>query len=200
MSKRELSEINAGSMADIAFLLLIFFLVTTTMNIDSGILRKIPKKQEASKIIIKNRNILEVSINRKNELFVDNQVLPINKLQQITIDFIDNGGGLDKNNQPCSWCQGNKNPKYSDHPSKAFISLQADRTTSYATYVSVLDQLNNAYSVLRNRLSLKMYGISYTELIINYKKQGMNKVSIEKKVKLIRKKYPLLISESEIGK
>ena len=67
MSKRSLPEINAGSMADIAFLLLIFFLVTTTMDVDSGILRKIPEKQpEPSAIDIHKKNILEVNINKNN--------------------------------------------------------------------------------------------------------------------------------------
>ena len=70
MSRKESPEINAGSMADIAFLLLIFFLVTTTMNVDSGIIRKIPEKQKiTSNILIKEKNILEVIINSKNELF-----------------------------------------------------------------------------------------------------------------------------------
>ena len=66
MSKRDLPEINAGSMADIAFLLLIFFLVTTTMDVDSGILRKIPEKQELPQADIYARNILEVRINKNN--------------------------------------------------------------------------------------------------------------------------------------
>ena len=71
MSRKKTPEINAGSMADIAFLLLIFFLVTTTMDTDSGIIRKIPKKEKiADNILIKEKNILEVNINLKNELFV----------------------------------------------------------------------------------------------------------------------------------
>ncbi|CAI8246446.1 MAG: Uncharacterised protein [Polaribacter sp. SA4-10] len=102
MSRNELPEINAGSMADIAFLLLIFFLVTTTMEVDSGILRKIPQKQAISKpILIKEKNILEIIINKNNELFVDGEMIEQKDLKQIAIDFIDNGGGTDKNGNPC---------------------------------------------------------------------------------------------------
>ena len=104
MNRRENPEINAGSMADIAFLLLIFFLVTTTMDVDSGILRKIPKEQKNDqKIILKDKNVLDITINNNNELLVENSILNINKLKQIAIDFIDNGGGLDKNKKACDW-------------------------------------------------------------------------------------------------
>lgn len=199
MSKRELPGINAGSMADIAFLLLIFFLVTTTMNIDSGILRKIPEKQRIpSKIVIKNKNILEININRNNELFVENQVIQISELQNIVTNFIDNGAGLDKNNEACTWCKGNKNLKSSDHPSKAFISIKTDRETSYGTYVVILDKLNSSYEKLRNRLSKELYNTSYSELLIRYKNKGEENTL--KKIKNIRAKYPSLISDTETEK
>ena len=102
MSRKESPEINAGSMADIAFLLLIFFLVTTTMDVDSGIMRKIQKKEKvAENISIKEKNILEVYINAKNEVMVDNEIILLKDLTQIGIDFIDNAGGLDKNDVAC---------------------------------------------------------------------------------------------------
>ena len=75
MARRENPEINAGSMADIAFLLLIFFLVTTTMDVDSGISKKLAEKPPADYVPpkIKMKNIFEISINRNNELFVQMQ-------------------------------------------------------------------------------------------------------------------------------
>lgn len=199
MSKRTLPEINAGSMADIAFLLLIFFLVTTTMDIDSGIFRKIPEKQQnKSEIILKNKNVLEVSINKNNELFVENNNVKIFELEKIAIDFIDNGGGLDKNKKACSWCNGERNSKSSDHPTKAVISIKTDRSTSYEAYISVLDKINVSYAKLRNRLSKKLYNVSYAELLITYKSNKMNKEATLKKIQLIREKYPLLISDASI--
>ena len=103
MSRKQLPEINTGSMADIAFLLLIFFLVTTTMQVDAGISRKIPKKQEQPPIDINERNILEININKNNELFVDGKTIQLKELKQLAINFIDNGGGLDINKNNCDW-------------------------------------------------------------------------------------------------
>ena len=199
MSRKESPEINAGSMADIAFLLLIFFLVTTTMNVDAGISSKIPQKQEnPPEIDINKRNILEVNINKNNALFVDGKTIQLKELKQIAIDFIDNGGGLDKNKTTCDWCEGNKDPSSSDHPSKAFISIKADRNTDYGTYVTVLDNLNAAYTVLRNKLSIKLYSKNYVSLLEDYKKSNNKDKIIYAKVKLIREKYPLLLSHAEI--
>ena len=199
MSRKDTPEINAGSMADIAFLLLIFFLVTTTMDTDSGIIRKIPKKEKiADNILIKEKNILEVNINLKNELFVDGEVILLNDLKKVAIDFIDNGGGLDKNKQPCNWCNGKKLETSSDHPSKAFISIKADRSTNYETYISVLDNLNSAYTHLRNKLSVDIYNQNYASLLDEFKNSYNKNKQIEAKIKIIREKYPLLLSDSEI--
>lgn len=200
MSKRELPEINAGSMADIAFLLLIFFLVTTTMNVDSGIARKIPDKPKDDFIMdINKRNILEVNINKNNNLFVDGNTIQLKELKQIAIDFIDNGGGLDVNKTVCDWCQGLKISTASDHPSKAIISIKTDRTTNYETYISTLDVLNSAYTHLRNKLSVKLYNRNYVSLLEDYQKSNSNDKNLKEKIKLIREKYPLLLSDAEIN-
>ena len=109
MSRKDSPEINAGSMADIAFLLLIFFLVTTTMNVDAGISRKIPQKQEnPPNINVNKRNTLEISINKNNELFANGNTIELHELKQIAIDFIDNGGGFDIHKKACDWCEGKK--------------------------------------------------------------------------------------------
>ncbi len=194
MSRRETPEINAGSMADIAFLLLIFFLVTTTMEVDSGILRKIPKEQENDeKIILKDKNVLDVTINGNNQLLVENEITNIKNLKQIAIDFIDNGGGLDKDKNPCDWCNGKKDPTSSDHPSKAFIAIQSSRNTEYGTYISILNSLTSANTFLRNKLSQKLYDKSYNQLLEMHKSTQNEK----KKIDIIREKYPLLISDIE---
>mgnify|MGYP001056371010 CR=1 FL=1 len=198
MSRKQLPEINAGSMADIAFFLLIFFLVTTTLQVDAGISRKIPQKQEAPPITLNERNILEVNLNKNNELFVDGKIIKLSELKQIAINFIDNGGGLDNNKKKCDWCEGSKNKTSSDHPTKAIISIQTDRSTTYETYILTLDIINSAYTHLRNKLSIKLYNQNYESLLENLKLSNNNNLEVQEKIKLIREKYPLLLSDAEI--
>ncbi|MFY0603186.1 MAG: biopolymer transporter ExbD [Flavobacteriaceae bacterium] len=199
MNKRNTPEINAGSMADIAFLLLIFFLVTTTMDTDTGIQRKLSKKEKkAPPIVIQDRNILEVKINQHNELMFDEQIIGIKDIKKLVINFIDNGGGLDKNNLTCDWCNGQKDKLSSDHPSKAFISISVNRSTSYETYIKVLDEINKAYAFLRSKLSVKLYGQSYKSLFEDLKSNPQNSNEIQDKIANIRSKYPLLVADSEI--
>ena len=98
MAKREIQEINAGSMADIAFLLLIFFLVTTTMDTDSGIVRKLPPMPETEiqdDIQIKERNIFVVLVNRDNKLLVEGELMDIKNLREAAKEFI-----VNPNNNP----------------------------------------------------------------------------------------------------
>ena len=193
MARRDTPEINAGSMADIAFLLLIFFLVTTTMDVDTGISRKLPEKQPEDVVppILKEKNVFEVNINRRNEILVEgDQYMKVEDLREAAINFIDNGGGtaeaLAKEDlKVCSWCEGEKDPASSDHPKKAIISLQSDRGTSYATYISVQNELVGAYTVLRNRYSQKKYGKDFDRL--NFEQQKDIKLNI----------YPQIISEAE---
>ena len=199
MSRKQLPEINAGSMADIAFLLLIFFLVTTTLQVDAGIARKIPQKQETSPINLNERNILEVNLNKNNELFVDGKIIKLSELKQIAINFIDNGGGLDINKKTCDWCEGKQDKTSSDHPSKAIISIQTDRLTNYETYISTLDVINSAYTHLRNKLSVKLYHQNYESLLDELNLSNNNNLEVQEKIKSIREKYPLLLSDAEIN-
>lgn len=199
MSRKESPEINTGSIADIAFLLLIFFLVTTTMNVDSGINRKIAEKPIEDIIIdIKEKNILEVNINFKNEIFIDSKIVELTDIKQIAIDFIDNAGGLDNNNTPCDWCEGNNSETSSDHPSKALIAIKSDRNTNYETYIATLDQLNASYTFLRNKVSIKLYNQNYETLLNAYKKSNNNDKILKNKIKIVREKYPLLLSDIDI--
>ncbi|MCL7764294.1 biopolymer transporter ExbD [Polaribacter sp. Z014] len=200
MSRKESPEINAGSMADIAFLLLIFFLVTTTMSVDAGISRKIPQKQEnPTDLDINERNILEININKHNALLVDGKIIEVKELKQIAINFIDNGGGLDINKNTCSWCTGKRDKLSSDHPSKAIISIKTDRLTNYGTYLSTLDIINSAYAHLRNKLAIKLYKRNYKSLLEELKASNNSDNNLLEKIKLIREKYPLLLCDAEIN-
>ena len=205
MSRRETPEINAGSMADIAFLLLIFFLVTTTMNVDSGISKKLSEKPppDYKPPIIKERNIFEVNINRNNELLVEDEFMAIKDLKEAAIKFIDNGGGIGKPGEdgtpgtPCDYCKGEKSDKSSDHPNKAIISVQSDRGTEYGTYVAVQNELLRAYTELRNRLAKERYGMLYVDLEKAYKDSQRQDESLKKKVEDIKTSYPQIISDAE---
>jgi len=203
MARRENPEINAGSMADIAFLLLIFFLVTTTMNVDSGVSKKLSEKPPPDFVppIIKEKNIFEVNLNRNNELLVEGERMEIKDLKDAALAFIDNGGGEGKIDEgvvtgPCTYCQGLKDIKSSDHPNKAIISVQSDRGTEYDTYLRVQNELIRAYSELRNRLSKERYGIPFPELEGSYKDDRSN-LSLKRKVEDIKKSYPEIISDAE---
>lgn len=199
MNRKLSPEINAGSMADIAFLLLVFFLVTTTLSTDAGIFRRIPEKPiENHNITIKEKNILEVHLNFKNALFVENNQIDFKELKQIAINFIDNAAGLDKYNQPCDWCNGLKDLSSSDHPTKAVISLHSDRRTNYETYIKTLDILNSAYSHLRNKLAVKLYQQNYSSLVEEYESSNYKNTDLAEKIKFIRSCYPVLLSDAEI--
>ncbi|WP_347173452.1 ExbD/TolR family protein [Polaribacter uvawellassae] len=203
MARRETPEINAGSMADIAFLLLIFFLVTTTMDVDSGISKKLSEKPPKDYVppVIKEKNIFEVNINRNNELLVEGETMKLGELKEAAIKFIDNGGGEGKeidgvSTGPCDYCKGARSATSSDHPNKAIISVQSDRGTEYGMYIKVQNELLRAYTELRNRLALEKYNVSYDQLEEDFKKDLKNE-DLKKKVEFIKTSYPQILSDAE---
>lgn len=201
MAKREAPDVNAGSMADIAFLLLIFFLVTTTIETDQGISRKLPPLQdEPQDVELNERNVFQVLINKDEELLVDNERMELDNLKEQAIQFIDNGGG--KGDKGCNYCQGKGDPKSSDNPKKAVISLEHDRQTEYGVYLAVQNELVAAYNQLRDRQAQELYGQDYTAMVKVYKGPDLDDGSKEKKelkskINKIRDLYPFTLSEAE---
>ena len=185
-NKKAIPEINAGSMADIAFLLLIFYLVTTTMDTDKGINRMLPPYDE--ELIddpppIKERNIFTVLVNSSDQLLVEDDYLQISELRAKAMEFIDNNG-----DGSCEYCEGYNISTSSDNPDKAVVSLQNDRGTSYGMYVKVQNELVAAYEDLRERFAQEKYGRSYRSM------DDEADADILKEIKLA---YPQKISEAE---
>ena len=196
MAKRSAPEVNAGSMADIAFLLLIFFLVTTTIETDSGINRKLPPIDEIEDPpIIKQKNIFTVVVNKNNQLLAEEELTEISDLRALAVEFLDNGGG--EGEEACDYCQGPRDPKSSDNPDKAIISLKNERETSYAIYISVQNELVAAYTHLRNIRAQELYGESYSEMMKNYKDVNWpgSKEKLKENINRLRKEYPQKLSE-----
>lgn len=183
MATRETPEVNAGSMADIAFLLLIFFLVTTTMDIDTGITRKLPPPvEDDTEIDIKDRNIFKVLVSSSDRLMVEGEVSDIRTLREDVKEFMTNPFNLEDLPE--------KEMKFIDNlgeieVSKGVVSLKNDRGTSYEMYIKVQNELTAAFNELRDNLSQQYYGVKFANLVN------------EDRVKAIQKAIPIAISEAE---
>lgn len=185
MARRESPEINAGSMADIAFLLLIFFLVTTTMDTDGGLTRRLPPMPEEpieDLPEIRRRNVFEILVNANNQLLVEEELMLVTDLRVAAKEFIVS----DPNNENLPEYKPTDVPFFGNgYPvSKQIISLQNDRGTSYEMYIAVQNELVAAYNELREELSKEKFGKSYRDL----DKERRN---------AIKKIYPQRISEAE---
>ena len=166
------NEINAGSMADIAFLLLIFFLVTTTIVEDKGITVKLPPWSEEEPDItkLKSRNVFAVLVNAQNDLLVRGEPMDITMLREKTKEFIVNP---------------TQREDLAERPTKAIITLKNDRGTNYETYVSVYNELKAAYDELWDEMCLRKYGVNYSEdLPLAWRKS-------------IKDEIPMVLSEAE---
>lgn len=199
LKKRENPEVNAGSMADIAFLLLIFFLVTTTLEPNTGIKRMLPlNKQEGT---IYERNILRININGNNELMVDKNVIDIKNLRATTTAFLDNGGAEMGTDDYCSFCKGKRLTNSSDSPNKAVVSVATHRNTDYETFIAVQNELVGAYNELRDREAKRLYATSFETLKLAYENSKNNpevRLQLQHKIKRIQELFPMKISEAEI--
>lgn len=200
MARRSTPEVNAGSMADIAFLLLIFFLVTTTIDKDKGLMRQLPPANIETQIFdVKQKNILSFKMNDQNEILANEQLITLADIEQLTIDFLDNGGAPAADPNFCEYCKGARSKFSSDNPKKAIVAISPDRLTSYDTYIQVQNEVLNAYNSLRNRESQRLYGFNFTERDRQLK-EGTYKGDEAKartQLKAIRELFPMLISEAE---
>ncbi|HOK38351.1 MAG TPA: biopolymer transporter ExbD [Bacteroidales bacterium] len=186
MAKREISEINAGSMADIAFLLLIFFLVTTTMDVDTGIARQlppIPEDKAKTEAEINRRNIFIVLINAQDRLLVNGKPMNVEELKDKAKEFIKS----DPNNPELptmveTKIDGIPNPVL---VSEGVISLQNDRGTTYKKYMEVQNELVKAYNELRDEAALQYFGKRRFEDLTEAEQEAVKKI------------YPQRISEAE---
>ncbi len=168
---RQAPEINASSMADIAFLLLIFFLVTTTIDIDKGVTVRLPpwSEEPPETLTLNTRNVYSVLVNQHDELLVRGEPMELKELRDNAKEFIINPKKLEN---------------MSENPKKAIISLKNDRGTSYGVYLSVYNELKAAYSEIYEDESQSRFGETYEQLTIDKKKA-------------IRADIPLVISEAE---
>ena len=187
---------NAGSMADIAFLLLIFFLVTTTIETDAGLDRMLPPLEPPdTDVIIKQKNIFTVNINKNGQLLVEEELIDLRELRNKAVAFLDNGG-----DGTCNYCKGRRDASSSDNPTKAIISLKNDRETKYGTYITVQNELVGAYNDLRNREGQRLYGRDFTEMeaeFLNPETPSRIRDDLEPKVKRVQQLYPQKLSEAE---
>ena len=196
--KRELTEINAGSMADIAFLLLVFFLVTTTMDSSWGLSRKLPPpliENQEPPPPIKDRNVFVVLANANDQLLVEGQLMEISDLREAAKEFIANPQR--KEDLP-EFKEVDVDLLGMMPVSKQVISLQNDNGTSYNLYIQVQNELEAAYNELRDQLSLEKFGTKYSiiEEMAKSEDPGVSEPA-KAKVKAVRKVYPQRISEAE---
>lgn len=196
MARRQAPEINAGSMADIAFLLLIFFLVTTTMDVDTGLTRKLPpmpeEPQEDLDIKVKQRNIFQVLVNANNDLLVEGDVMDVSKLREAAKEFIIGDPNFQDEEMP----EG----KEVSIPllgtvmvSKQIVSLQNDRGTDYGMYITVQNELVAAYNEVRNEFAQRKFGKTLSLL----EKQAETSKKAKAQVDAVKDFYPQRISEAE---
>lgn len=185
---RKMPEIPSASLADIAFLLLIFFLVTTTMDIDSGLERRLPPWVPEDEIDqntppIKERNVFVVLVDRNNRLMVEGELLMVEDLREKAKEFLTNPRNLD--NLP------EKEVKTFDVvgdmeviSKSAVISLRNDVGTTYGTYIVVQNELVAAVNELRESLATDKFNKKYKDLN-------------EEEKKIVQEVYPQKISEAE---
>ncbi|MEG0789511.1 MAG: biopolymer transporter ExbD [Alistipes sp.] len=188
--KRQIQEINAGSMADIAFLLLIFFLVATTMNVDTGLVRMLPPiSPQQDEIKVKERNLFLVLVSGGGSIMAgnpkDQSVIDFRQLKDLAKEFIlnasDDANLPEKVNQEFDLPDGSK---WVYPVSAGVISLQTTRDTGYQNYIVVQNELTRAFNEVRDEVSIRKFGDKFANLP-------------EAQRNVISKAVPLKISEAE---
>jgi biopolymer transport protein ExbD len=168
--KRKEAEINGSSMADIAFLLLIFFLVTTTINVDTGIgLVLPPPLEDEDPPPIRERNLMNILVNSEGRILMDEEPYSITQVKDRLMEFINNP---------------NNDPDLAETPDLAIISIKTQRQTPYRIYVNMLDEVMGAYKDLRDEASRANYGVPYGALNENSEQQNQIKDLFPKKISI----------------
>ncbi len=185
-AKKKVPEVNSSSTADIAFLLLVFFLCTTTMAVNKGLARRlpppVPAEQKTQDLKVKERNVLVVLLNSNDALRVGGKDATVAELKEKAKEFI-----LNKDNDENLPEKEVIDVEYFGSiavTKNHVISLQNDRGTSYSAYIEVQNELVAAYNELRNDLAKSKFGKNYEDLD-------------ESQQKAIQKIYPQKISEAE---
>jgi len=187
-NKREVQEINASSMADIAFLLLIFFLVATTMNVDTGITRQlppIPPENQSVDVTVRERNLLPIHVNQYDMISVALQQTDLSQITNRVKEFFLNPN--DDPNLPEKKITDLAMPDGSTwtYPvSQGVVSLNSSRSTSYNVYLQVQNELTRALNEMRDDLARQKFGAELLKLD-------------EAQQDVIRKAIPPNISEAE---
>ena len=185
MSKKKTPAINSSSTADIAFLLLCYFLMTTTMGSQTGLSRRLPpmpdKDQKVEDQKVNRRNIIVVKINSSDKLFAGNEPMDVSMLKDKIKEFLSNP--YDDPNLPEKEIKDIEGYG-SCAVSKGVISLQNDRGTSYHAYINVQNELVRAIDELRDEFAAKNYGKVFAALP-------------EDKQDIVKKAIPQNISEAE---
>ena len=182
-------EINASSQADIAFTVLIFFLVVSTMDIDTGIVRMLPPwvdpKVKQEDVKVKERNLLLVFVSGSGNIMAGGKVISLNALKDKAKEFILNP--LEDKDLPEKKPTDIEMPdgsKWTYPVSEGVISLQNTRDTSYEVYIQVQNELTRAFNEVRDDVAMQKYGKVFNDLT-------------EEERKVITKAIPMKISEAE---
>lgn len=183
---RKVPAINASSMADISFLLLIFFLITTSMDVSQGLARRLPPPPDPNQKIedtdVNKRNLFVVKINSANQLLVQGQELSIRQLREKAKEFIMNPN--DDANLPKRVTEEIPGLGVVTYTPDHVISVQNDVDTQYQAYLDVQNELVAAYNELRDEFARQQWNLPYAELD-------------EDRQKLVQKVLPQKISEAE---
>lgn len=184
MAKRTVQEINAGSMADIAFLLLIFWLTTTSMDADKGLQRRLPPMPENEKqedVKVNRRNIIQVKINLYDRILAAGEPMDVSQVKDKIIEFVTNPADSDLLPEK----EMTDIPGFGQYPvSLGVVSLQNDRGTSYDAYLRVQNEIVKAFNEIRDNFAMQNYGKKYSLLD-------------EDQQEIVRKAIPQSISEAE---
>ena len=173
INKRKVQEINAGSMADISFLLLIFFLVATTMNTDTGLMRMLPpmppENQQQEEIKVKERNLFLVLISGSGNIMAGvpgkQEQIVLGQLKDMAKEFItipmDDENLPEKVDREIDMADGSK---WTYPVSEGVVSLQTTRDTGYQAYIMVQNELTRAFNEVRDDVAQRKFGAKFSEL------------------------------------